>query len=182
MDPRIERTRKTVHLAALSLLGKVGYAAFTIEGVAKEAGVAKSTIYRHWPTKLSLISDSLEVLNQQPHPDIDAASARDRIKQLIEHLVRAFDDSLLAACIPALIEAAEHNAEVAEFLHTYSARRRQRLVDAIQLGIDSGELPQHLDAELTALALSAPIIYHRTMTPKPMTGRRAEQLVDMVLS
>lgn len=181
MDPRIERTRNTVHHATLSVLGRVGYAAFTIEGVASEAGVAKSTIYRHWPTKLELISDSLELLNQQPRPDIDAATIREQVRQLIEHLVEVFDDSLLSACIPALIEAAEHNPEVAEFLHTYSARRRQNLVDTIQRGIDSGELPQHLDAELTALALSAPIIYNRTMTPKAMTGRQASQLVYMIL-
>lgn len=181
MDPRIERTRKSVHQATLSVLGQVGYAAFTIEGVAREAGVAKSTIYRHWPTKLSLISDSLEILNQQPHPEINATTIHDQVAQLIEHLVQVFDDSLLSACIPALIEAAEHHPEVAEFLHTYSARRRQNLVDTIQRGIDSGELPQHLNAELTALALSAPIIYSRTMTPRAMTSRQASQLVDMIL-
>ncbi len=181
MDPRIERTRKTVHHATLSVLGRVGYAAFTIEGVAREARVAKSTIYRHWPTKLALISDSLEILNQQPRPDIDAATIREQVRHLIGHLAQVFDDSLLSACIPALIEAAEHNPEVAEFLHTYSARRRQNLVDTIQRGIDSGELSQHLDAELTALALSGPIIYNRTMSPEAMTSRQASQLVDMIL-
>ncbi|MEX0865639.1 MAG: TetR/AcrR family transcriptional regulator [Acidimicrobiia bacterium] len=181
MDPRIERTRNSVHHATLSVLGRVGYAAFTIEGVASEAGVAKSTIYRHWPTKLSLISDSLELLNQQPRPDIDAENIRQQIRQLIEHLAQAFNDSLLSACIPALIEAADQNPEVAKFLHTYSARRRQTLVDTIQRGIDSGELPHHLDAELTALALSGPIIYNRTMTPKAMTSHQASQLVDMIL-
>lgn len=181
MDPRIERTRKTVHQATLSVLGQVGYAAFTIEGVARESGVAKSTIYRHWPTRLALISDSLEILNQQPRPEIDATTVREQVAQLIEHLVQVFDDSVLSACIPALIEAAEHHPEVAEFLHTYSAQRRQSLVDTIQRGIDSGELPQHLNAELTALALSAPIIYNRTMTPKAMTSRQAGELVDMLL-
>ncbi|HSJ33853.1 MAG TPA: TetR/AcrR family transcriptional regulator [Acidimicrobiia bacterium] len=180
MDPRIGRTRTSVRQATLSLLGQVGYAAFTVEGVARESKVAKSTIYRHWPTKLSLISDSLEVLNQQPHPEI-SGTIREQIAQLIQHLVRVFDDSLFSACMPALIEAAAHHPEVAEFLHSYSAGRRQRLVDTIQRGIDSGELPPHLDAELAALALSAPIIYSRTMTPKAMTSRQASQLVEMIL-
>lgn len=181
MDPRIERTRHAVHHATLDVLGRVGYAAFTVEAVAAEAGVSKSTIYRHWTTKIALIADSLEVLNQQPRPDIDADNVRDQIGQLLEHLAGVFDDSVLSRCIPALIEAAEHQPDVAEFLHTYNARRRQKLIDTIQHGIEIGELPGHLDPEITALALIGPIIYNRTMTPKPLTVHEAHRIVDSVL-
>lgn len=181
MDPRIERTRQRVHGATLAVLGSRGYAAFTVEAVAATAGVSKSTIYRHWPTKLELIADSLDTLNRQPRPDIDAEHVRGQIHQLLEHLADAFTDSLISACIPALVEAAEHQPEVAEFLHTYSARRRQTLIDIIQRGIDAGELPSHLDAELTALSLIGPVIYQRTMTPKPLTRHQASALVDQIL-
>ena len=50
---------------ALSELAAVGYGAFTIEAVARRSGVAKSTIYRHWPGKLALIADALDTLNVQ---------------------------------------------------------------------------------------------------------------------
>jgi AcrR family transcriptional regulator len=52
-DPRIERSRLVIRRAALDELGQVGYGAFAIESVAARAGVAKSTIYRHWPDKLA---------------------------------------------------------------------------------------------------------------------------------
>ena len=181
MDPRIERTRVAVQRATLDVLGSKGYAAFTVEGVAEQADVAKSTIYRHWPTKLALIADSLETLNQQPRPDISSTTVRGQITELIDHLVAVFTDSVFSACIPALIEAAKHHPEVADFLHTYSATRRQALVDAIQRGIDTGELPQHLDAEMTAIALSGSIIYQRTMTPTPLTSDQGRRLIDTVL-
>ena len=48
-DPRIERTRQVVLDAALALVAESGYGAVTIEAVAARSGVAKSTIYRHWP-------------------------------------------------------------------------------------------------------------------------------------
>jgi AcrR family transcriptional regulator len=184
MDPRTERTRQAVRHATLEVLGQRGYAAFTVEAVAQAARVAKSTIYRHWPTKLELIADALETLNQQPRPDLDptpAASAREQVERLLEHLTAAFSQSLLSACIPALIEAAEHHREVADFLHTYSARRRQTLVDVLRAGIESGELPAHLDAELAALALSGPVIYCRTMTPTPLRPEDSHRLTTQVL-
>lgn len=180
MDPRVRRTHDAVRVATLDVLGQRGYASFTVEAVAETADVAKSTIYRHWPTKLALIADALETLNQQPRPELTADSARERIRQLLEHLATAFCDSVLSACIPALVEAADHHPEVAHFLHTYNTRRRQKLIDTIQRGIDSGELPRHLDAEFTALALIGPIVYRRTMTPDPMVPAQARQLVDTV--
>lgn len=181
MDPRIERTRQAVRHATLEVLGQRGYASFTIEAVAGRARVARSTIYRHWSTKLELIADALETLNEQPRPQLAPGTAREQIEVLLVHLASAFSDSTLSACIPALIEGAEHHPEVADFLYGYSARRRQTLVELIQAGIDSGELPSHLDPELAALALVGPMIYCRTMTPEPLPAARASELASQVL-
>lgn len=181
MDPRIERTRHAVLEGTLEVLGERGYGAFTIELVAERARVAKSTIYRYWSTKLELIVDALEALNQQPRRPRAEGTARAQIEELVEHLAVAFTDSVLSACIPALIEAAEHHPEVATFLHGYSRARRQTLVDAIAAGVASGELPAHLDADLAALALSGPVIYCRTMTGDPLPPGRAGDLVTQLL-
>jgi AcrR family transcriptional regulator len=181
MDPRVVRTLHAVRVATLVVLGRVGYAAFTVEAVAAEAGVSKSTIYRHWPTKLALITDALEALNEQPRPAPEAPSARAEIERLIEHLADVFAGSVLSDCIPALIGAAEHHPEIATFLHGYSDRRRRRLEEAIRRGVEGGELPAHVDARLAALALSGAIIYRRTMTARPLSRRDAARLVEVVL-
>lgn len=181
MDPRIVRTKTAVRRATLALLGSRGYATFSVEGVAQLAGVAKSTIYRHWPTKLDLIADSLETLNEQPQPDISATTARGRVVELMDHLVAAFADSVLSACIPALIEAAEHHEEVSEFLHSYSAHRRQTLTDVIQRGIDDGELSDAIDADLAALALSGAVVYRRVLSPAPLSTEEGRRIVDLVV-
>lgn len=181
MDPRIRRTRDTVLTAALSVLAERGFADFSMEAVAEASGVAKSTIYRHWPTKLSLLRDALEGLNRQPEVEPEPASARARIERLLEHLAAALSDSLLSACIPALIEAAERHPEVAGFLHQYSDRRRAALTAVIRKGVEDGELPAHLDPELAALALSGPIFYRRLMTADPLPAADVPQLMRQVL-
>lgn len=185
MDPRIRRTRNAVLPATLSVLAERGFADFTMEGVAEAAGVSKSTLYRHWPTKLSLLSEALEELNVQPDVELDVAPddgpARMRIERLLEHLAAALSDSVLSACIPALVEAAERHPEVAGFLHRYSDRRRSTLTAVIREGIEEGELPTHLDPDMAALALSGPIFYRRMMTASPLTTDDVPRLVRQVL-
>jgi TetR/AcrR family transcriptional regulator of autoinduction and epiphytic fitness len=180
-DPRIERTRRVVRQAALSELGEVGYGAFTIESVAARSGVAKSTIYRHWPGRLALIADALETLNQQPVPEAGHGGPRDRITQLLSHLAAAFVDSDLSACIPALIDAAERDPDVRRFLHGYNARRRKALVDGIAEGCANGDLRADLDPELTATALAGAIVYRRVMTDQPFDPAEVAALIATVL-
>jgi AcrR family transcriptional regulator len=181
MDPRIQRTRDAVLPATLSLLANRGFADFTMEGVAEAAGVSKSTVYRHWPTRLSLLRDALEELNRQPDVEPERGPARVQVERLLEHLVAALSDSIVAACIPALIEAAEHHREVAEFLHQYSDRRRSTLTAVLRKGIEEGEFPKHLDPELAALALSGPIFYRRLMTANPLPANDIPCLMQQVL-
>jgi AcrR family transcriptional regulator len=181
MDKRIERTQHEVRRAAIALLGESGYTAFNMEAVAKKAGVSKSTLYRHWPTKVLLIADALETLNVQPRPGPAEGDVRERVTLLLRHLAEALAASPFAACIPGLIEASKHHQEVADFLHAYSARRRETLVAVLRDAAAAGELPEDFDAETAALALSGAIFYRRIMTSAPYAAEDGPALVAMVL-
>ena len=169
--------------AVLHELAEVGYGAFTIDSVANRSGVARSTIYRHWPDKVTLIADSFDTLNQQPRPrDVSGGeSPRQRIQQLLCHLAEVFQESIFSACIPALIEGAERSPELRDFLHQQSDRRRQALVDAIAAGVTAGEISPRVDPDLGALALSGAIIYRRIMTGERFDPQRVGDLIDTVL-
>src|SRR5690242_19931656 len=52
IDPEVfAATRKTVH--------ELGYARATVDRIAAEAGIAKTTIYRRWPSKGALVTACL---------------------------------------------------------------------------------------------------------------------------
>ena len=53
--PRSAKADQAILNATLRMLGTQGVAGTTIEGVAADAGVGKTTIYRRWPTKTALI-------------------------------------------------------------------------------------------------------------------------------
>src|SRR5438270_2617772 len=107
--------------AALDELGDAGYGAFTIESVAARAGVAKSTIYRHWSDKLALIADAFETFHEQMVPGLGDLPVRDAVGVLIRHVAEVVVDSTFSRCIPALIEGAERDERVRVFHHRYSA-------------------------------------------------------------
>lgn len=56
--PRSEKSREAILLAALTLLVRDGFENLTMEGVAREAGTGKSTIYRWWKGRADLAVDA----------------------------------------------------------------------------------------------------------------------------
>lgn len=181
IDPRVVRSRRIVRAAALAELAEAGYGGFTIESVAARAGVGKSTIYRHWEGKLSLIEDALEVLNVQPSPEIDSESVRSQIELVLVHLADALADSTLSSCLPALVQAAEREPSVREFLREYSDRRRRTLTDLIRRGIAAAEVAEEVDPELASRALAGAIFYSRLVVGEPFDPDQVPVLMQSVL-
>lgn len=180
VDPRIERSRLLVRRATLAEFGERGWGGLTIEGVAARAGVARSTVYRHWPDKLTLLTDALEALNEQPVPAADGETPRARVHILLEHLVTALADPAISSCVRALVQAAGHSPEVRDFHLRYTTERRRALTDAIAAGVESGEFPA-VDPDLAAQSLSGAVFYASLMIGEPPGEDRLDELVDLVL-
>jgi AcrR family transcriptional regulator len=65
-----QRTRERITDAAVKLHGTLGPARTTISGVAREAGVQRATVYRHFPTEESLFAAcSAHYMARHPRPD-----------------------------------------------------------------------------------------------------------------
>jgi TetR/AcrR family transcriptional regulator, regulator of autoinduction and epiphytic fitness len=179
-DPRVERSRRVILEAVLDELGAVGYGALTIEGVAARAGVGKSTIYRHWSGKLDLVEDAFRTL-KAPVLAPEAGTLRERVTGLLEQVACLVEESTYSACMPALIEAAEHDAQVRDLHRRFSAERRAILIDLLREGIQQGELPSDADPELLGDALMGPVLVRRLMLYEPLDPALVPKLVDQVL-
>lgn len=57
--PRREGADEEILRATRELLDEEGYAAFTVDIVAERTGIAKTTIYRRWPTKGALVAAAI---------------------------------------------------------------------------------------------------------------------------
>jgi AcrR family transcriptional regulator len=176
-DPRVTRSRAAILEAAVRELAEQGFGGFTIDGVATRSGAARSTIYRLWPDKAVLIVDAMRTLHRQPAEQDDS---REDVRALMDHLDTAFNESLVAECLPALIEGSARDATFREVHHAANDARRARLVRAIRRGVADGQWPD-TDAELAAVALVGALLYLRLMTPRRLGEAELDRLVDVVL-
>lgn len=181
-DPRVTRTRALVRGAALEELAAKGYGAFTIDGVARRCGVARSTIYRLWSDRTALVADAMEALNVQPPPrPPEEETPRERITAIVGHLADALAGSPASDCLPAMVDGAERDPDLRALHHAYADRRRAALVAAVRAARDAGDVPTHVDPELAAQALAGAVFYRRLMTPRPLARVEVEPLVATVL-
>ncbi|HKS99620.1 MAG TPA: TetR/AcrR family transcriptional regulator [Rugosimonospora sp.] len=180
-DPRVERSRTVILHATVEELAATGYGAFAIESVATRAGVAKTTIYRHWPGKVDLIIDALSSFHEQMVPSLHDATAHEQVERLLRHVAQVLQDSTFSRCIAALVEGAQRDPRLRALLHGYAAQRRRELADVIAQGIHGGELSAGLDPDLVAVTLLGPIFYLGLMSARPFAPQRASDLVRTVL-
>jgi AcrR family transcriptional regulator len=73
---RREATRGAILAAARRLFGKRGFAATSVDDVAREAGVAKGAVYHHFPTKEAIFEAVLEAVTEALARDVVAASRK----------------------------------------------------------------------------------------------------------
>lgn len=172
-DPRVVESRRRVHLAALTKLTDLGYGGLTIDAIASEAGVARSTVYRHWDSVRDVVVSAVEARSIQPPPQPDQPP-NDRVVTLVRHLIEALDGEGGSLAL-ALASAAESEPELARIQHDDTARRFAALVAAV------AEAAPETDAELAASALAGAVTYRRLVLREPLSGADAERLVATVL-
>jgi AcrR family transcriptional regulator len=180
VDPRVERTRRVVLDTTIELIIEGGFGAVTIEAVAARSGVAKSTIYRHWPDRVELMHDAFHEL--KPSVRVPAeGSVRERIVVMLEDFARNLGTSTWSLCLPTLIDAAERDPEARELHRRLAGDGRQVLADLLVEGRARGEFTFDIDPEMMAEALGGPILLRRLMSPEPFDPAQVRQVVDQLL-
>lgn len=180
IDPRVERSRRVILSAALEMLSEVGYGGLTIEAVAARAGVGKSTVYRHWRSKLELVEDAIKSLK----PAVawpTTGTVRERVVVVLQEIAHAMADSTWSNCLPAIIEAAERDPELMAIHRRLAAERRELLVGLLTEGVTSGEVPAEADMRVLADCLVGPILLRRLLLHEPFDNPAICRLVDQLL-
>jgi AcrR family transcriptional regulator len=154
-EQRKAESRERIVAAAMDQLAEGGYASAAIQAVARRAGVATGSVYRHFPSKSHLFA---EVFRRASTRELDAfeeataddgRSAAGRVAAATEGFARR----ALAAPTRAYALLAEP-VDPAVDTERLIFRRGYRdvLAEVLRQGVDRGELEPH-DTQTTAAAL-----------------------------
>jgi len=180
METRAERCRNLVLDATADLIVEVGFERLTVHEVARRSGVAKTTIYRHYPSKPALITAAVNACMDFPTVP-DTGSLRGDILSCFDQTIRHNYDSRLGSMMLSVMDAARRDPELGVLLADYTERRRRSLRIVLRRALDRGDLPPDTDVEYVTTALTAPLFYTKIVLQQPVTRALVERVTDGVL-
>ncbi|WP_158814018.1 TetR/AcrR family transcriptional regulator [Methylocapsa sp. S129] len=178
--PRSEGARRAVLDAAYAILVETGLGKFSTEAVALRSGVARTTIYRWWPSKgLLAIESFLEAFR----PQLIYAETGDAIadfRALVSSLARALSGPAgrIAASVVAQAQSDPETRQM--FLETFSKPLRHESSQLLARGVKGGDFRADLNAPLVLDAIVG-AIYLRLLLGQPLDARWSRALSDTIL-
>jgi AcrR family transcriptional regulator len=151
---RLAAVRETIADAASAQLAEGGYASASVVAVARRAGVATGTVYRHFPSKSDLFAEVFRRASQAEVDVLRGMADRDEpVHRRLAAWVEAFVRRALAEPVRAYALIAEPVDPVVEAERLVFRRAYADLfAGALRDGVQRGEL-EALDADLVAAAI-----------------------------
>jgi AcrR family transcriptional regulator len=174
--PRSEESKAAILDATWKLLKTTTLRDLSIEAIARESGVGKTTIYRWWPSKVAVVMDSFveNVLSVTPFPE--DLSATEAIKAQMTSLVQAFSGDYGRIVAQIIAEGQADPDALASYRDRFIYPRRAAARAIIQRGIESGEFDPSLDPEIAIDILYGAIYFRLLVGHLPLDQQFAEEL------
>lgn len=180
VDPRVTRTRSCVLAATRQELVESGYTGTTIDAVAKRSGVARTTIYRHWPTRAQLVIEAFADAHQAP-PAAASGNVADDLLTLLRWLRDALESTSWGQTLPALVDGASRDEELSALQATSCQTRRERVVDCVRAALARGDLEAGTDPSVVVDELAGPLFYRHLVRRQRTDDRYLIDLIAAVL-
>jgi AcrR family transcriptional regulator len=177
--PREEATEQAITAAARSVLADKGVARMSMVLVAAKAGVALSTLYRRWPSKVELAVHAVAATFDEIEVD-DHGSLEADMRAGIGEAARLLRDPSTGGAYAALLaESARDPEGVGRHVRESLSTRLHALVaTSVERAIARGEIrPEMVDVDLLADVVVGSVM-HRSLA----TGDPDKEFVDGLIA
>jgi AcrR family transcriptional regulator len=162
-------------------LAEVGYGRFSIEAVARRAGVAKTAVYRRWSSKLEMVLEMVTAVAGQRLSLPDTGSLRGDIEILLGVAARALQHPLASQIIPDLLAEAARNQQIAQtLLDTLRVNQREIGVLLVDRAVERGELPAGSDPDLAVDVIVGPLYWRLAIARNRLPGAQLPRLAAAI--
>jgi len=173
--------RQDVLAAAIRLVASGGIAALTMEGLAREAGVSKQTIYRWWPSPGSvLLEAAVEAAGLQSATPLTGDPVKD-VETFLFATYRAAGTSPLIHVLRAIASEAQRDQAALEIFQGFTALRRQLLRERLRAAVESGIHLPGGDVEMAIDTAFGALWYRLLVRHRMPTGAYARSVSRQIL-
>ncbi|MET9699716.1 TetR/AcrR family transcriptional regulator [Streptomyces sp. NPDC006529] len=169
---RNEEAHRSVLEATAALLLENGYGALTIEGVARRANVAKSTVYRWWKTKPELVMDAF---THAPEPGPDTGGLAGDLTAFLAGLYAEAGDPVRARALTGLAAEARLAPASADPFRAWCRARRELVRSLLARAVAREEIPPATDLDRAADLVLAPFWYRLLIAGTPLDAADASR-------
>ncbi|WP_199254556.1 TetR/AcrR family transcriptional regulator [Mycolicibacterium mengxianglii] len=180
---RTSRVGIAVLEATLQVLAERGYTGLTVERVAECSGVNKSTIYRRWQTKESLLAAAVDNMADELFPISKTGVIDEDLRSFGRSLVDALtsESPSVAGVMRALLSDAGGEPRIAEIKRDFFAKRYREAAAMVDIAIADGHLPSDTDVRNLVGLVAAPLYYRKLVTSEPLDHTVADAAVETAL-
>ena len=173
--------RRAVLEATLEELGEGGYASLGIERVAARAGVHKTTVYRRWPDRETLVTDALLELAAADFAIPDTGDVDRDLHAFAQSLVEWLHGPVGRPMVAMLGSDAARLPAAVDARQRFFANRAAALGTRVRSAVDLGQLPARTDPLDLLSTIVAPLYLRLLVTGAPVTPADGSRAVDVAL-
>jgi AcrR family transcriptional regulator len=180
VDPRSVRSRAVVLQATIDLMYERGMQAVSVDAIVDRSGVAKTTVYRHWPTREALIYaawESLVAAAEEPQ----SGKAKNTVMAVALAFGRGLSSPPMERLIPDLLASASRDEKMRDVYHDILRARGTPLADAVATAVANGVLPTGTDVEMVVSLILGPIVYSQVIRRNAVDPAFIRRVVSIVM-
>lgn len=177
---RSAEVRTRILAATVELVARHGITGFSYEELAELAGVHKTSVYRNWPDREQLVSESLLQLAEDTVPMAESDDLREDLVNFLLALAEILATPRGRA-LSQVIQAAHDNDALRGTMQAIIERRVAVVRHRLNRAVEQGELPS-VDPYFFAELLSGPVHLYLTRGFRSFARAEAERTVDVVLA
>jgi AcrR family transcriptional regulator len=176
LDHRADRSKAAILSSTVALLSERGYGGSSVDEISRRSGIAKTTIYRHWPTRNDLLRDACSTLGT-PLDIPDDADLKIALTTVLKQLGSLLNSAEWPSVLPSIIDAAERDPLVAAMYSELQDEYSSVFRDLLAAAVVQGRLPKNTDVSVLTALLVGPLFYRRWFSREEVSDRFAEQVV-----
>lgn len=158
---------------------RVGYAALSLERVAKDAGAGKAALYRRWSSKVVMASDLLSKLGLTLFELPDTGSLEADLLAFLFSLRRVLRHRIIQRVALDLLAEIGREPALEAAIRPFQEARRKRVKTLIDRAIARGEVPMTIDRETAADFMVSALYWRLVVTGGRSTRQHLENLARM---